>query len=96
MKNQQIELFLKHVRLSGADQERVFTEGGCLHLYFMLRTLDKSAQLWYDGNHFITVLNGVGWDITGRVDVSKYLPIREFKKPSDYAKWLKAIYYQWV
>lgn len=54
--------------------ERIFLRGGCYQFHLFLRTIFPSALPLINSanDHVISVINGIGYDITGAVEIDDY------------------------
>ncbi len=68
-RDQQIRLFLVRLRNTHRDFEFLFTNGGCYHLYLILRSLWPEAELWHTSDkqgHVWSKIGDYWYDIRGR------------------------------
>lgn len=53
------------------NAEHRFTHGGCYQLYAVLKELYPNAIAWEDAGHIVTEIDGVFYDVTGRVKLGR-------------------------
>jgi hypothetical protein len=61
-----VERFLAVLRATHPDFGRIYTRGGCFHLFLTLRTVWPEARPWSDLNHVWSEIGGRFYDIEGR------------------------------
>jgi len=61
--------FLAILRDSVPNARDLYTQGGCWKLYCLLHAVWPQARAWYDHieGHVITEIDGIYYDINGRV-----------------------------
>jgi hypothetical protein len=55
------------IRNSHPEMVNIFTNGGCMNFFLILRSIYPQATPWYDNNHVITEIDGKFFDIKGQV-----------------------------
>jgi hypothetical protein len=92
-----VERFLNLLRETHPSFERIFTEGGCYHLFLILRSIWPQAELWYahDPGHVYARIDGVFFDIKGgrRAVPEGAMPVtvRDLRRPD---RWRKQMLWQ--
>lgn len=58
----------------------IYLEGGCFHLYLLLKKLCPEAEPWYNRDHIVTKIGKKFYDITGVVNNkdNKYIKFKEY------------------
>jgi len=72
-KHNQILNFLSLLRDSHPTIGTIFTNGGCMNLFTILRNQYPEATPYYNGDHIITKIGDYFYDINGIVNPKGYL-----------------------
>ena len=94
MSEDEILAFLKELKYSYKDMDKVFMEGSCFRLYKILKTLNKDAEPWYShsvGGHWITEIDNKFYDINGLIDY-EYVKLKQFECCSHNNEMLESAY----
>ena len=78
MTHEEIILFIDTLRESHPRMEHIFMFGGCMHFYFLLKTLRPDAECYYDLHHVITKIDDRFYDITGEVEKESHIPFDDY------------------
>lgn len=73
-----VERFLAALRATHPDMVRIYTNGGCFHLFTILRQIWPQARPWSDCGHVWTEIGGRFYDIEGR-----HLVLPDYAHPMD-------------
>ena len=74
-KHRKILNLIAAIRESHPDMVNIYTQGGCVNLFQILRVVYPEAKLSYDHNHLVVRIEKKLYDINGSVASRKYLPI---------------------
>lgn len=82
-----IENFLKELKYSYSENERIYTEGSCFRVYIMLKILFEEAKPYYselDG-HWVTKIRDKFYDINGEIS-KEYIGNKNYEHITDDVK----------
>ena len=85
VQHENIIQFLKELKYSHHDMERIFTDGSCFRLCKILASVCTGAEFYYsqkDG-HWITKYNDRFYDINGELD-QEYVVFKQYEHIVDY------------
>lgn len=72
-KHRRILNVIGQIRAAHPVMKDIFTKGGCLNLFCVLRAVYPEARAWFNVDHVITEIDGKYYDITGTVSSKGYL-----------------------
>jgi hypothetical protein len=84
--------FIKVIRESFKGSEIVYTQGSCYQFYKILKHVFPTAEAYYNSDHVLTEIDGKFYDITGEVEKTNHLRVKDHY---DEAKLNKLIYKLW-
>ena len=70
--HQRVLYFLRELRESFPDAEKVYGKGSCHRLYLILRSVFPKAECFHDSDHALTRIGGAFYDISGQVIPAKH------------------------
>lgn len=79
-----IENFLKELKYSYSENEKIYMEGSCFKIYVILKTLFKDAEPYYsqlDG-HWVTKIEDKFYDINGEIS-KDYIEFKNYEHITD-------------
>jgi len=84
--------FLRELRNSHPTIREIYLKGSCYNLYIVLKTIFPQAEVYYDGDHIITLIDKRFYDIRGEVLVGDYLPFEDYHTGETMDKIKKQLY----
>jgi len=77
MNHRRILKVIKTIRESIKGAEYIYTNGSCFQFFLILNSIVPEAEAYYDSDHVITKINGRYYDITGEVECTNHLSMKE-------------------
>lgn len=86
--------FISTIGNSFGGSEIVYTQGSCYQFYKILKQIYQSAEPYHNGNHVITKIHEVYYDINGVYveDLSNYVPMTKDDE-KDAESWIYNVQY---
>lgn len=77
MKHRRILRVIRAIRGSIKGAEYIYTNGSCFQFFLILNSIVPEAEAYYNSDHVITKINGRYYDVTGEVECTNHLSMKE-------------------